>query len=248
MHSLWSDGDDYPELVAARFNEAGYHFIAFTEHDRFQEGEPPSLTGRAGGAAHRTDIGLKSLAEYRDAVEEHGRFLILNGEEVTVHCRERRHWINVINGDFYASTGVALAELGTSSSGISLKIEQAAGVNHTTRFIGTRRGAGVSGQPVVDANGVHLHTTKEYTKDVGAILKQVEGVEATFELTGEEAYVRALVMSDCPHPCATMPGDVMKAWTQPVCPGAFWPGSLGAHNGASRRTGPRKAKGAVGGD
>jgi len=34
MHSFWSDGCDFPECVAAWFKEAGYHFIAFTEHDQ----------------------------------------------------------------------------------------------------------------------------------------------------------------------------------------------------------------------
>jgi len=358
MHSLWSDGDDYPELIAARYKEAGYHFIAFTEHDRFQEGEPPSLAGRVRGSAHRNVIKLRSLSEYRDSLEERDRFLILNGEEVTVNARQRCHWINVINaprplgpvdvdgstaeaiqsvvtsaersdrpclvsfnhpnyewnataedlagaealrffeihtalnstrcygdgervaaermwdvalglrlakngrsplfgiatddshryesadsgpcrawvmvkapeltpdalirsmshGDFYASTGVTLAGLETSSSGISLTIEEARGVSYTTRFIGTRRGTDMSGLPVVDDSGVSLHTTRTYAKDVGVILREVEGPEATYQFAGDEAYVRGLVTSDCPHPCPTTPGDVMKAWTQPVCP------------------------------
>ena len=356
MHSLWSDGDDYPELIAARYKEAGYHFIAFTEHDRFQAGEPPPVKGRAREAAG--DGRLKSLSEYRDLLEERGRFLILNGEEVTVNCGERCHYINVINsprpiepvdydgisadaiqsvvrevegfdgpclvsfnhpnylwnataedlaeaetlrffeihtalkgtlcygdeqragaeriwdialglrlakngkhplfgiatddshrygssdagafrawvmvkapeltadalvhsisnGDFYASTGVTLAKLETNSSGISMTIEQAAGVKYKTRFIGTRKGTDMSSLPVVNENGVPIHTTRKYSKDVGAILGEVDGSEATFEFTGDEAYVRALITSDCPHPCPTIPGDVMKAWTQPVFP------------------------------
>ena len=103
MHSLWSDGDTCPELIAARYKEAGYHFIAFTEHDRFQEGGRAPLGGRVDGAADRqgTELPavtrLKSLPEYRSALEEQGRFLILNGEEVTLSCRNACHWVNVIN-------------------------------------------------------------------------------------------------------------------------------------------------------
>lgn len=377
MHSLWSDGDDYPERIAARFKEGGYHFIAFTEHDRFQEGTPPPLEGRVGesgrdeGAGFPCRVGLKSLSLYRDSVEERGKFLILNGEEVTVHCGGRRHWINIINasrpigpinsggssaeairslvreaerlghpclvsfnhpnfawnataedlaeaetlrffeihtalnttncygderragaeriwdialalrlvktgghrllgiatddshrygsadagpcrawvmvkapeltpealirsmknGDFYASTGVTLANLETNPCGISMTIEQAAGVSYTTRFIGTRRGIDMKCAPVVDENGLPLDTTKEYTKEVGAVLGEVHGPEATYEFAGDEAYVRAVVTSDCPHPYPTVPGDVLKAWTQPVCPEALRPGVPGADRG-----------------
>ena len=52
MHSFWSDGCDFPECVAAWFKEAGYHFIAFTEHDQHQVGErwlrcdPETVGGR----------------------------------------------------------------------------------------------------------------------------------------------------------------------------------------------------------
>ena len=364
MHSLWSDGDDFPELIAGRFKEAGYHFIAFTEHDRFQEGEPPPLGERQRRALGREEsagpvsVDLKSLCEYRDALEEPGRFLILNGEEVRVNYSDRPHWLNVINapqpigpidfdgssaeaiqhvinkvkgfasaamvsfnhpnyewnataedlaaaealrffeihtaldctrcygdekragaeriwdialalrllrhgkrpifglatddchfyrsadggpcrawvmvrapeltpdalvcsmsnGDFYSSTGVSLTRLEAGPSGIHLKVEEAADVSYTTHFIGTRKAADMTALPILDENGKPIHTTKKYTSDVGAILKEVHGTEATYNFAGDEAYVRALVTSDCPHPCPTIPGDVMKAWTQPVCP------------------------------
>jgi len=39
MHSFWSDGNDFPEMVADWFKKNGYHFIAFTEHDQHQTGE-----------------------------------------------------------------------------------------------------------------------------------------------------------------------------------------------------------------
>ena len=32
-HSLWSDGDDFPEMIAELYQTNGYHFLAFTDHN-----------------------------------------------------------------------------------------------------------------------------------------------------------------------------------------------------------------------
>ena len=32
-HSFWSDGDDFPEMIAERYKLNGYHFLAFTDHN-----------------------------------------------------------------------------------------------------------------------------------------------------------------------------------------------------------------------
>ena len=32
-HSLWSDGDDYPEMIASWYQERGYSFLVFTDHN-----------------------------------------------------------------------------------------------------------------------------------------------------------------------------------------------------------------------
>lgn len=395
MHSFWSDGHHFPEMVAQHFKDAGYHFIAFTEHDRFQLGDKwipvsgETATGRtlresgflyayrdAFGAgwvetARRHDgeyVRIKPLAEYRDLVEEPERFLILNGEEVTAKSARTTHWINVFNGpqpiggvsspgdasqamdatvaraeemaqasgrdvmvslnhpnyvwnataediagaaalsffevhtalnctfsygdeihpaaeriwdivlskrlgqpgsqpvygiatddchvyhlsdsvpahergssmpcrawvmvraaeltpdalvaamkqgDFYASSGVALRSLEMDGSGLSLAIEPEPGVAYTTRFIGTRRGTDLKGEPSELGDRV----TQRYSAEVGQVLQEVQGAQANYTFRGDELYVRALVTSDAPHPNPTVPGDTMKAWTQPVVPG-----------------------------
>lgn len=112
-HSLWSDGDDYPEMIADRFKQDGWHFLAMSEHNRLEEGtrwfeiKPPAvdkgeLVQKGGGAVlekylhrfgpawveqrasdGRQEVRLKPLAEYRSLVEESGRFLMIPSEEIT---------------------------------------------------------------------------------------------------------------------------------------------------------------------
>lgn len=111
-HSLWSDGGEFPEMIAEWYRDRGYHFVAVTEHDMLQEGDrwidinepdegwPPrnestrlALPGyreRFGpdwvDERHEADrhlVRLRPLDEYRHLFEETDRFLLLMGEEVT---------------------------------------------------------------------------------------------------------------------------------------------------------------------
>ena len=86
------------------------------------------------------------------------------------------------SGNFYASTGVELTDLKSSPEAVSLRIEQQSDFVYTTSFIG-RDGK------------THAETT---------------GLEASYEPTGDECYIRAVVKSSSGG----------KAWTQPV----FLPG------------------------
>src|SRR3569623_2147357 len=38
-HSLWSDGDDYPEHIVRWYQGHGYHFLAISDHGNVQSGE-----------------------------------------------------------------------------------------------------------------------------------------------------------------------------------------------------------------
>lgn len=38
-HSLWSDGDDYPEMIMAWYKASGYHFVGLSDHNTLQTGE-----------------------------------------------------------------------------------------------------------------------------------------------------------------------------------------------------------------
>ena len=103
-HSLWSDGDDFPESIAAWYKDHGYHFLALSDHNRMLEGEqwvteskknhfPEALekNRRRFGADwlqvrdhHGTNqYRLKTLEEFRGLLEEPGRFLMIPSEEIT---------------------------------------------------------------------------------------------------------------------------------------------------------------------
>lgn len=105
-HSLWSDGDDFPEMIAGRYRTNGYHFLAFTEHNTLQDtnkwvtvvtpqnGATPAFekylarTGAQWVETRRTQDNLtqarlKTLAEYRGLFEEPGKFLLIQSEEIT---------------------------------------------------------------------------------------------------------------------------------------------------------------------
>jgi len=110
MHSRWSDGADFPEMVAQWYKSHGYNFIVTTDHNRLQEGEHWALLVRQPRDNQRleeykkwlgneevptrqqedpktkqmvTAARVKPLADYRARFEEPGRFLIIPGEEVT---------------------------------------------------------------------------------------------------------------------------------------------------------------------
>ena len=38
-HSLWSDGDDFPDMIADWYKSHGYNFLGMTEHNVIAEGD-----------------------------------------------------------------------------------------------------------------------------------------------------------------------------------------------------------------
>jgi len=37
-HSLWSDGNDFPEVISDWYRQNGYHFLAISDHNVLQQG------------------------------------------------------------------------------------------------------------------------------------------------------------------------------------------------------------------
>ena len=38
-HSLWSDGDDYPEMIVDWYKQHGYRFLALSDHNILLQGD-----------------------------------------------------------------------------------------------------------------------------------------------------------------------------------------------------------------
>lgn len=104
-HTLWSDGNDFPEMVAEWYRTQGYHFLALSDHnvlsesirwipaskvtrskalEKYQARFGPNWVetrGEPGAKDHQ--VRLKPLNEFRALVEERGKFLMIAGEEIT---------------------------------------------------------------------------------------------------------------------------------------------------------------------
>lgn len=106
-HSLWSDGDHFPEPVSMWYRERGYDFLAISDHNTLHEGErwvkyrdlyakgagpaadqyvkdfPALAKVRGDRAAGTQEFRLTPFAEYRQHIEKSGRFLLIQSEEIT---------------------------------------------------------------------------------------------------------------------------------------------------------------------
>lgn len=118
-HSLWSDGDDYPEMIMDWYKANGYHFVGLSDHNTFQEGEKwvnvprvperrrtferylrtfgPDWVTYKKGPNDSLKVRLKNLQEYRSYFDEASKFLILKSEEVSTSYNNKPIHINVTN-------------------------------------------------------------------------------------------------------------------------------------------------------
>ncbi|MCW0217616.1 MAG: hypothetical protein OJI67_04765 [Prosthecobacter sp.] len=121
-------------------------------------------------------------------------------------------------GDFYASTGVTLEDVAfdPSSRQLRVKIQAVPGVKYRIEFRGTPKNYDRTVQevpaPADDNHPIRL----KHSEDVGKLLSSSEGTESTYQMTGEELYVRAVIFSDQVMINPATPGQLQKAWTQPV--------------------------------
>src|SRR5688572_13723893 len=117
-HSLWSDGDDYPEMIAAWYKERGYHFLALSDHNILSDherwidieksrggelafgkylkrfGEPWVEQRNLNGIR---EVRLKKLSEFRQLSEEAGKFLMIPSEEISGRYLRAPIHINATN-------------------------------------------------------------------------------------------------------------------------------------------------------
>lgn len=387
-HSLWSDGDDYPEMIAQWYRNQGYHFLSVSDHNVMQSGErwftlKGGTNGRGHGVALRkyvdawgpgwvelrsrgetNEVRLRPLDEYRGRIEEPGRFLLIAGEEITdrhlnaplhmnahnlrfpiqaqggsnvvdvlqrntdavlaqrkatgqpmfphinhpnfgcaitaeelmqirgeqffevynghpaVHNEgdaghpgtERmwdialtwrlaflnlgpmfglavddghhyhtndvqlsnagRGWVHVRAkslrvedliaaleaGDFYASSGVELRDVRRHGDRLDVEVKPTPGTQYRIEFIGTRRDFNPTRSPLTSTTGIPLRVSQRYSPDIGMVLAVVDGTKASYQLHGDELYVRARITSSKPKPNPGRPGEMESAWTQPLIP------------------------------
>ncbi len=384
-HTLWSDGDDYPEMVAAWYKDHGYHFLGLSDHNLQQQGQRwLTVTANKGGGEalsryrakfgpdrveERTWLGtnqvrLQPYSEFAPLLDEPGRFLMVPSEEITsghmafpVHINatnlrelvpgrggsnvldvmqgtvdavlkqrgrtgqpmfphinhpnfgwgitaedlmrvvgerffevynghpsvhnegdatragmERvwdivltwrlgvlglppmfgfavddshnyhaeggalsnpgRGWLRVRartlsaeslvasleRGDFYATSGVELEDQRRDGRRVTLRIAARPGVSYRTQFIGTRRGFKAGSEPVRNAAGEKVRATGRYDAGIGEVFAEVDGPVATYEMKGDELYVRAKVTSSQMKVNPYVKGETEAAWVQPVIP------------------------------
>ncbi|MDA1068461.1 MAG: hypothetical protein O3C43_18400 [Verrucomicrobia bacterium] len=123
-HSLWSDGNDFPEVITEWYLEKGYDFMALSDHNILAEGdkwmavekiiERQRVAGPSAMEKYRArypgtdwietrdnngveEVRIKPLAEYRSRFEKPGEFLIIQAEEVSAKFEEKPIHINAIN-------------------------------------------------------------------------------------------------------------------------------------------------------
>ena len=102
-HTLWSDGDDLPESVADWYKSHGYHFLVLSDHNILSRGEKwktlradqamPVLAKaeKRWGKGHvetrlldgKKQVRLMELDEVRELLEEPGKFIMIEGLEMT---------------------------------------------------------------------------------------------------------------------------------------------------------------------
>ncbi|QIP11361.1 histidinol-phosphatase [Spirosoma aureum] len=118
-HSLWSDGDDYPEMIMDWYKANGYQFVGLSDHNILQEVEKwinvphqrdrrrtfdrylrtfgPDWVIYRKGSNDSLKVRLKKLDEYRSYFEESGKFLIIKSEELSTGYQGKPIHINVTN-------------------------------------------------------------------------------------------------------------------------------------------------------
>jgi hypothetical protein len=118
-HTLWSDGNAAPEVVADQYKRAGYHFLVLSDHNVVLDGERWMPVGTSKGQAAPeavrearalgpvdlrervgvTELRLRTLDELRKLHEEPGRFLFIPGLEITDEVLKLPLHHNAVNVD-----------------------------------------------------------------------------------------------------------------------------------------------------
>jgi hypothetical protein len=125
-------------------------------------------------------------------------------------------------GDFYSTSGVTLNDVKREKNQLTVAVKPESGVTYRIQFIGTRKGASTSSELVPLPKDPPQRTLphRRYSKDIGAVLTEVSGTNASYTLRGDEIYVRAKIISSKPKVNGSVAQEFETAWTQPLVNGA----------------------------
>lgn len=124
-HSLWSDGDQFPEMIGDWYRQRGYNFLALTDHNTLSEGmrwmRVKEVVARSDSGIlqrYRDRFGddwvetkgdpedtagyqvrLKPLDEFRGLLEERDKFILIPAEEISDEAEGKPVHINATNID-----------------------------------------------------------------------------------------------------------------------------------------------------
>lgn len=119
-------------------------------------------------------------------------------------------------GRFYASSGVTLNGVVSSSDGLEVSVQPDPGATYAIEFIGTRKGFDPKSEPVRDKDGKEVRATRRYSPAIGQVFCRIDGPAARYSFQGDELYVRARITSSRKHPNPSEVGEFERAWTQPA--------------------------------
>ncbi len=109
-HTLWSDGDDYPEMVAAWYRDQGYQFLVYTDHNTLHNHERwIDIEKNKGGQKafdkltaafpadwvetrehnDRKQVRLKEFDAVYNRMAKAQEFILIQGEEITDSYKRR---------------------------------------------------------------------------------------------------------------------------------------------------------------
>ncbi len=119
-HSLWSDGDDYLEMIGLWYRDHDYQFLVFTDHNvlakrqRWIDVEKskgkrlafdklksqfPNIVQQRINQAGRLEARLSTFAEVSNLLNRPGKFLLIQGEEISDRFEKHLIHMNVSNVD-----------------------------------------------------------------------------------------------------------------------------------------------------
>lgn len=117
-HSLWSDGDDYLEMIADWYKTHGYDFLSFTDHNILAQSDRWTIPEKNKGKLHafqelkkrfpnwveerknkdgQTEVKLRTFQEVTDKLGEPGKYLLIESEEVTDRYKNLPVHMNATN-------------------------------------------------------------------------------------------------------------------------------------------------------